>query len=101
MVETLIKIFKVKNFFQLTIVFLVFGITGSLAVLLGKFLLIKLFGDGFLENDFYWILRLILIFPLYQILLIVVGTVFGQFKYFWKIEKKILTRIGLIRSTRS
>jgi hypothetical protein len=101
MVQMLIRIFKVEDLFQLIIVFTVFGLTGSLAVLLGKFLLIQFFGDDFLENHLYWIIRVILIFPLYQVLLIIVGTIFGQFTYFWRIEKKILVRIGLIKSSRS
>ena len=101
MKNKLIKIFKVEHLSQLIIIFIVFGITGSLSVVLGKYVLIKIIGQDFVNNDFYWILRLILIFPLYQILLIFVGTLFGQFKYFWEIEKKILIRMGLIKSTRS
>ena len=85
MKNKLIKIFKVENLSQLIIIFIVFGITGSLSVVLGKYVLIKIIGQDFVNNDFYWILRLILIFPLYQILLIFVGTLFGQFKYFWKL----------------
>ncbi len=98
MLKKLIKIFKVKNSNQLIIVFIVFGITGSLSVVLGKLILLELIGESILDNDFYWILRIVLIFPIYQILLIVVGTVFGQFSYFWKIEKKILIRMGFIKS---
>ena len=101
MLKKLIKIFRVKNIYQLIIIFVVFGITGSLSVILGKILLVKLIGEEFVNNDFYLIIRLILIFPLYQILLIIVGSIFGQFKYFWEIEKKILTRMGLIKSSRS
>ena len=101
MLKKLIKIFRVKNIYRLIIIFVVFGITGSLSVVLGKILLVKLMGEEFVNNDFYLILRLILIFPLYQILLIIVGSIFGQFKYFWEIEKKILTRMGLIKSSRS
>ena len=88
MKSKLIKIFKVKDFNQLIIIFIVFGITGSLSVVLGKYVLINIFGESFLNNDYYWLLRLILIFPIYQILLIIVGALFGQFRYFWEIEKK-------------
>ena len=101
MKNKLIKIFKVKDFNQLVIIFIVFGITGSLSVVLGKYVLIKVFGESFLNNDYYWLLRLILIFPIYQVLLIIVGALFGQFRYFWEIEKKILIRMKLIKSTRS
>ena len=101
MKSKLIKIFKVKDFNQLIIIFIVFGITGSLSVVLGKYVLIKVFGESFLNNDYYWLLRLILIFPIYQVLLIIVGALFGQFRYFWEIEKKILIKMKLIKSTRS
>ena len=101
MKSKLIKIFKVKDFYQLIIVFVVFGITGSLSVVLGKYVLINIFGESFLNNDYYWFLRLILIFPIYQFLLIVVGALFGQFRYFWEIEKKILIKMKIIKSTRS
>ena len=101
MKSKLIKIFKVKDFKQLIIIFIVFGITGSLSVVLGKYVLINIFGESFLNNDYYWLLRLILIFPIYQVLLIIVGALFGQFRYFWEIEKKILIKMKLIKSTRS
>ena len=101
MKNKLIKVFKVKDFNQLIIIFIVFGITGSLSVVLGKYILINVFGESFLNNDYYWLLRLILIFPIYQVLLIIVGALFGQFKYFWEIEKKILIKMKLIKSTRS
>ena len=101
MKNKLIKIFKVKDFNQLIIIFIVFGITGSLSVVLGKYVLINIFGESFLNNNYYWLLRLILIFPIYQVLLIVVGASFGQFRYFWEIEKKILIKMKLIKSTRS
>ena len=101
MLKKLIKLFKVKNTFQLIIIFIVFGITGSLSVILGKILLIELISEDFVNNDYYLVIRLIIIFPLYQVLLIIIGSIFGQFKYFWEIEKKILSRMGLIKSSRS
>ena len=101
MLNKIIKIFKVKNLFHLIISFIVFGITGSLSLILGKYVLIAIFGESLIEKNFYWFLKLIIIFPLYQILLIVIGTIFGQFRYFWEIEKKILIRIGILKSTRS
>jgi len=36
-----------------------------------------------------------LIFPIYQVLLVFVGFVFGEFKFFWEFEKKMLYRIKL------
>ena len=100
MLKRIIKTFRAKNLFHLVIIFIVFGITGSLSVFLGKYVLI-LFGDSLVQSDFYWLFRLIIIFPLYQLLLILVGTIFGQFRYFWEIEKRILIRMRLLKSTRS
>ena len=34
------------------------------------------------------------VFVVLMVLLIIIGTIFGQFRYFWEIEKKILIRAG-------
>jgi len=96
--EKLLKFFKVDNYLRLFIIFTVFGITGSLSVVLGKYLLISIFSSNILNSEFYWLIRILLIFPLYQILLIIIGTLFGEFKYFWAIEKKILLRLKILKS---
>jgi len=98
MKNKILKIFKVESYFRLFVIFLVFGITGSLSVYLGKYILIGIFSEKFIENDFFWIIRLLMIFPLYQFLLIVIGSIFGEFKYFWEIEKKILLRLKILKS---
>ena len=98
MIEKLLKLFKVENYFRLLIIFTVFGITGSLSVVLGKYVLISIFSSNIQNNEFYWLIRILLIFPLYQILLIIIGTLFGEFKYFWAIEKKILVRLKILKS---
>jgi len=101
MIEKLINLFKVKSLKQLVIVFLVFSITGSLSVVLGEPIINFFFEDGFENNFYFWIVRIIIIFPLYQILLIIIGTIFGEFRYFWRIEKKILMRLKIIKSSSS
>ena len=98
MSQKLLKLFKVENYFRLLIIFTVFGITGSLSVFLGKYVLISIFSSNIQNNEFYWLIRILLIFPLYQILLIIIGTLFGEFKYFWAIEKKILVRLKILKS---
>ena len=63
--------------------------------------LIKLVPERFEPIPFgkviYWTIRVIAIFPLYQVLLIIVGSVFFQFRFFWNFEKKILKKIGFKR----
>jgi len=81
---------------QIVLIFIVFAINGSFAAwvaepvmsLLGIY---KTSTSGYL----YWPLRIIIIFPIYQLTLPLVGFLFGQFKFFWKFEKKFLRRIGL------
>jgi len=80
---------------QVVIVFIVFAITGSSSA--------KLAGP---VTDFfgvtkemgwyvYWPFRLIIIFPIYQVLLVFFGWLFGEFKFFWWFEKKMLRALGL------
>ena len=54
----------------------------------------EIFNDIFLGDFIYWLLRLTIIFPIYQLLLIFFGFLFFQFSFFWELEKKILTKIG-------
>ena len=95
-IEKIKKFLKVDSYFQLTIVLIVFSITGSLALLLSDYLL-KIFDINKNNYDpiFFYLLRIFLIFPIYQVLLIVIGTIFGEFNYFWKFEKKFLRRLGI------
>ena len=84
--------------FQLIIILLVFSITGSVSVVIAKPSL-SLIG---LERTtivpwIFWPVRILIIFPIYQILILVVGALFGQFKFFWNFEKKMLSRFGLKR----
>ena len=94
------KKWGVSSNFQLIIIFIVFGITGTLSVRLGEPLLnlIRIVPEKFESIPFgeiiYWIIRIIAIFPLYQILLLIVGAVFFQFRFFWNFEKKILKKVG-------
>ena len=86
---------KIESNFQLTIVFIVFAITGSASAWLSKPFC---FWIGITKEDFgLWFtpVRLIVIFPIYQVLLVAIGFLFGQFKFFWNFEKKILKRLGL------
>jgi len=86
---------------QLIIIFVVFAITGSSSVYVAKpFLNIigleqAKFPDFWWGSTLYWILRILLIFPFYQVLLVIYGWLFGQFTFFWAFEKKMLKRIGL------
>ena len=83
--ERIKKIFKVTSTYQLIIVFVVFGITGSLSLVISEYLSDLLHLDNI-------ILSVIFILIVYQVLLIIIGTLFGEFDYFWEMEKKIISR---------
>lgn len=81
---------------QVILIFIVFAINGSFAAWVAdpvtNFLGLS---NHNISGWIYWPLRILLIFPIYQLTLPVVGFIFGQFKFFWNFEKKFLTRIGL------
>ena len=87
---------NVTSNWQLTIIFIVFAFTGSTAAYLSKPVTSAL---GITKENlslwFYWPFRLLIIFPVYQIMLVLIGTLLGQFKFFWDFEKKMLDRMKL------
>ncbi len=79
-------------------VFMVFAITGSSSLFIGR-PIIKFIGitKENLNPVLYWILFIIIGLIFYQICLVIFGWLFGQFKFFWEFEKKMLRRFGLNR----
>ena len=77
-------------------IFLVFAITGSSSMIIGR-PIIKMLGITVenLHPLIYWILYIFVGLIFYQILLIIFGWLFGQFQFFWEFEKKMLKRFGL------
>ena len=81
--------------FQLVIILLVFSVTGSVAVLVAKPVLDLVGLDKeALSPWVFWPIRIFIIFPIYQVLIVLIGAIFGQFKFFWAFEKKMLVRLG-------
>jgi hypothetical protein len=82
--------------FQLAVIIVVFAITGSTSAYLSKPIL-AWFGlvKGEVSGWIYYPLYIVLIFPVYQVLLVCIGFLCGQFKFFWAFEKKILRSMKL------
>jgi hypothetical protein len=81
--------------FQIFLILVVFAINGSFAAWVAEPVTSFIGLEKETTNAWiYWPLRIILIFPIYQLTLPVVGFVFGQFQFFWNFEKKFLTRLG-------
>lgn len=87
---------KVDYKWEMIAIFIVFAITGSLSGKLAGPLVhwIGLDSEN-VHSAVYWALRILLIFPIYQILLVFIGWLFGQYQFFWDFEKKMLKRMGL------
>ena len=83
--DKLKNLFRVSSTYQLIVVFIVFGITGSLSLVISEYI------SGFFNLDNV-ILSIIFVLVIYQVLLIIIGTLFGEFDYFWDMEKRILSR---------
>jgi hypothetical protein len=81
---------------QLVVILIVFAVTGSTAAYLSKPILAWC---GIVKNEVsawvYYPLYILLIFPVYQVLLVSIGFLFGQFRFFWAFEKKMLRGMGL------
>ncbi len=85
----------IESNFQIFLILIVFAITGSTsAKLAGP--LCDLLGIYKETSSFYWywFARIVFIFPIYQVLLVFFGWLFGQFQFFWEFEKKMLGRLG-------
>jgi len=88
----------VTSNWQVAIIFGVFSITGLLSV---KFAdpVTQFIGLDIATTSpwIFWPIRVFIIFAIYQVLLVTVGTLFGQHKFFWNFEKQMLRRLGLGR----
>ncbi len=94
--EKLKKRWGIENNLQLILILVVFAVTGSSSVKLAEPVLhwVGLQQES-VSGWIYWPVRILLIFPLYQVLLVLIGWLFGQFEFFWNFEKKMLRRMGL------
>lgn len=96
--EKLKERWGIESNFQIFIIFVVFAINGSLSMYLTNPIteLIGISKDA--TNPFlYWPIRIFVVFVVYQITLVFVGAIFGQKKFFWNMEKKMLQRMGFKR----
>ena len=79
----------IRSNFQMFLILMVFAINGSLAVKIAEPLMEWIgLNRGTTTPFVYWFLRILIIFPIYQITLVIVGALFGQFRFFWKYRKE-------------
>ena len=95
MFDKLQKRWKV-NGTQLFLILCVFAITGTLTAYISRQI------TSWLEVEKYsflfWVLKISVLLFGYQVIILLVSIPFGQFAFFWNYEKKILRRLGLMKS---
>jgi len=77
---------------QVLLVLFVFACTGFTVMFL-KNPLLGLIDPSFKESIAFTVLYYILILPVYNLILLFYGMIFGQFKFFWEFEKKFVKRM--------
>lgn len=84
---------KLNSLPQVILILIVFALTGFTILFIKKpifdFLGVSMERGGFWKTVLY----LLLVLPLYQIILLMWGFVFGQFSFFWEKEKQFIRRI--------
>ena len=94
--KKLILIFEAKSLIHLIKIFLIFGLAGSLSLYLSEFIYnhinIKDYVNIYIVKLFIKIVFLII---MYQITLLSIAIIFGEFKYFFKFFKNFFSRFKL------
>ncbi len=81
---------KLNNSLQLFLVLLTFACTGFTVLFLKK----PIVGYFNPQQDNIWfiIAYYVLILPIYNVILLIYGFIFGQFNFFWEFEQKMFKR---------
>lgn len=83
---------KVRKTIDFVIVLIVFALTGATVAYLSG---VIMNGIGVKPWTFGYVIGYIfLIFPLYQVLILVYGSIFGKFRFFYDRQKKIIMFIS-------
>lgn len=77
---------------QVFIISIAFACTGFTVMFLKKPIVAFFVGDGE-QSVLFSVIYYILILPVYNIILLCYGTIFGQFNFFWNFEKRMFRRM--------
>lgn len=95
MLNKLKQRWNVKSNLQLFIILFVFSISGSITLFVKAYIL------SWINYSPEWpvyikiLTWLFIVVPVYQLTLITIGTLLGQFEFFWRFEKKTIRRLGI------
>jgi len=85
---------QVQSGWQVAVILLVFACTGFTAMYTKRWLASMLGFNSETAIWAKWLLNLGIVLPLYQVILLGYGWVFGQFRFFWNFEKKLFKRLN-------
>jgi hypothetical protein len=91
-IEKLKSRWHLKSGWQVALILLVFACTGFTVMFLKRPLLTFLAGpqaDSTMASVIYYLL----ILPIYNVILLFYGFVFGEFSFFWEFEKRFINRM--------
>ncbi|WP_235299490.1 DUF6787 family protein [Portibacter marinus] len=77
---------------QVFIILLVFACTGFTVMFL-KRPIVGFFTEDGERNLLFSVIYYILILPVYNLILLIYGFIFGQFQFFWEFERRFFRRI--------
>lgn len=83
-----------KSNWQFFLIIVLFSITGSTSVRLARPILDFLNIHNTMAWYIYWPLRILIVFPAYQLLFMIFGTLLGQWEFAWRFEKKMMGGFG-------
>jgi hypothetical protein len=84
---------NLKNIRQVIVILVVFACTGFTILFLKK-PLVSLISSNEEHQTILTILYYIFILPIYNVVLLLYGFLFGEFKFFWSFEKKMWYRMS-------
>lgn len=90
-IEKLKKRWQVRSVWQVILILIVFSCTGFTVLLIKKPILTWLAGDAG-NTTLASVLYYIFILPSYNVILLIYGFIFGQFRFFYQFEKRMLER---------
>jgi len=91
-IDTLKQRWDLNTTWQVLVVLFIFACTGFTVMFL-KNPLLGLIDPSYKESTTFTVLYYILILPVYNLILLFYGLIFGKFKFFWEFEKRFVKRI--------
>jgi hypothetical protein len=95
------KKWGLKSLWQVAIILIVFSCTGFSILFVEKWILSFIGVPEDISIYLKIFLFIVITLPVYQVLLLFYGFIFGQFRFFWEFEKRFFKRLFFISKQKS